>query len=340
MYGASAPFWAVAVRKAGRQLHTRMVPQLALFAAFSFVVMMFNLPLPGGTTGHAVGVGVAAAVLGPWGAIIAISTAVAIQALFFGDGGVLTLGANCFNMAIVGPLAAWGIYRLLAGRSALTSRRRVMAAAIGGYAAINLAALCAAIEFGLQPALFRDAQGTPLYAPYPLSVAIPAMLVPHLAVAGVAEALFTAGLVAWVQKLDAELLRRASGMVEAAEAPAGRSPRLRAVWVALGLAIMLSPLGLLAGGKAWGEWSSADFASAEGRHEIAAGSGGHLPPGQVPAGLARHEETWMAPAPGYEPRFAPNESAGYVLSGALGCALIMGVFLLAGAANRRRDVAG
>ncbi len=119
-----------------------MIPLLSVFAAFSFVIMMFNLPLPGGTTGHAVGVAIAAIVLGPWASILAISIALAIQALFFGDGGITTLGANCFNMAIVGSLVAYAIYRTVAaGRAALTSQRRVVAAAVAGYLAINAAAL-------------------------------------------------------------------------------------------------------------------------------------------------------------------------------------------------------
>ena len=93
------------------------MPLLSLFSAFSFVVMMFNLPLPGGTTGHAVGMGVAAVVLGPWGSILAISVALAIQAVFFGDGGITAYGANCFNMAVVGSLTAWAVYRAIrAGR--------------------------------------------------------------------------------------------------------------------------------------------------------------------------------------------------------------------------------
>ena len=99
-----------------RALHTRLVPLLSVFAAFSFVIMMFNLPLPGGTTGHAVGVGIAAIVLGPWASMLAISIALVIQALFFGDGGITAIGANCFNMAIVGSLVAYAVYRLIAGR--------------------------------------------------------------------------------------------------------------------------------------------------------------------------------------------------------------------------------
>src|ERR1700742_826456 len=124
LYGGAARFWYVALRRVRNALHTRLVPLLALFSAFSFVIMMFNLPLPGGTTGHAVGVGVAAVVLGPWAAMLAISMALFIQAIFFGDGGVTAFGANCFNMAIVGSLVAHGSYRLAAGGSSISSPRR------------------------------------------------------------------------------------------------------------------------------------------------------------------------------------------------------------------------
>src|ERR1700757_1033481 len=83
-YGAAAPFWYMALRRCKRVLNARLAPLLSVSAAFCFVVMMFNLPLPGGTTGHAVGVGIATVVLGPWAAMSAISVALLIQALFFG----------------------------------------------------------------------------------------------------------------------------------------------------------------------------------------------------------------------------------------------------------------
>src|SRR5271157_2164515 len=146
LYGASAPFWYTALQRVKKVLSTRLVPLLSVMAALSFVIMMFNLPLPGGTTGHAVGVAIAAIILGPWASILAISIALAIQAVFFGDGGITTLGANCFNMAIVGSLVAYAVYRLVAGRAALTSSRRLVAAALAGYTAINASAFCAAVE--------------------------------------------------------------------------------------------------------------------------------------------------------------------------------------------------
>src|SRR5215467_4812656 len=198
LYGGSSPFWYLALARVKKSLHTRLVPLLALFAAFSFVIMMFNLPLPGGTTGHAVGIGLAAVVLGPWAAMLAVSVAIVVQALFFGDGGITAIGANCFNMAIAGALVAYGTYRLIAGRSEITSTRRAVAAGIAGYCAVNVSALLAAVEFGIQPLLYHDASGAPLYCPYPLSVAIPAMMLGHLAVAGIAEAFVSGGVVAFL----------------------------------------------------------------------------------------------------------------------------------------------
>src|SRR5215207_11493242 len=110
-------------------------------------------------------------------------------------------------MAIMGSLVAYRVYRAIAGRAAISASRRVVAAAIAGYAAINVAALLAAIEFGIQPALFTDASGAPLYAPYPLSVAVPAMMLGHVTIAGLAELVVTGGVVAYLQRSDLSLLK-------------------------------------------------------------------------------------------------------------------------------------
>src|SRR4051812_41703236 len=146
--------------------------------------MMFNVPIPDGTTAHAVGGVLVAVLLGPWAAVIAVSTALLIQALFFGDGGVLAFGANCVNMAVVMPFVVYAVYRTIAHGTALTSTRRALAAGIAAYLGLNVAALCAAIEFGIQPELFykTSAAGSkiPLYAPFHLSQSIPAMLFAHL----------------------------------------------------------------------------------------------------------------------------------------------------------------
>src|SRR5262252_1342871 len=129
MYTGAGVAWYASLRRVRRTLNARLIPLISVFAAFCFIVMMFNLPLPGGTTSHAIGVSIAAIVLGPAGAILATSIALAIQALFFGDGGITTLGANCFNIGVVGSLVAWAVYRLISANSELQSRRPVVAAA-------------------------------------------------------------------------------------------------------------------------------------------------------------------------------------------------------------------
>lgn len=206
MYAVTIPFWIVASRKLGATLKTKQAPYLALGAAFSFVIMLFNVPIIGGTTGHATGATLVAILLGPWAAMISVSVALIIQALLFGDGGITALGANCFNMGVIGGLAGYGIYRLLAAGSDITSKRRWIAGAIAAYASLNISALITGIEFGIQPILERSATGQPLYSPFPLSIAVPAMVVEHLLVFGFVEALVTALVIKYFQKHDPSLL--------------------------------------------------------------------------------------------------------------------------------------
>ncbi len=337
LYAGSAPFWYTALRRVERLVHTRMVPLLSVFAAFSFIIMMFNLPLPGGTTGHAVGVAVAAIVLGPWASILAISIALAIQAIFFGDGGITALGANCFNMAIVASLAAYAIYRVVAGRSPIHSRRRVVAAALAGYGSINLAALLAAVEFGIQPLLFHDAAGAPLYAPYPLRIAIPAMMIGHLTIAGMAELVISAGVVAYLQRAEPSLLAgTAPGAVDGTAVNSASLPVTRPLWIALAILLILTPLGILAAGSAWGEWGPEEFSNAAARQRIAAASGNRLPPAAAPSGLARMADFWTAPIPRYAPSFLKSAALGYALSAMAGAGIIILVSLAAGRIFRGR----
>ena len=109
------PIWTVASAKVKKSLKTKQVPLMALGAAFSFVIMMFNVPVIGGSTGHAVGATLIAIILGPWAACLSVSIALVIQALLFGDGGITAIGANCFNMAVVMPFVGFYLYRLIAG---------------------------------------------------------------------------------------------------------------------------------------------------------------------------------------------------------------------------------
>ena len=181
---------AVAVKKVKEKVDKKLVPFLGMAAAFSFLIMMFNLPIPGGTTGHAVGAAIIALLFGPWVSFIAVSVALIVQALVFGDGGITAIGANCINMGFIIPFVSWFVFRIIANKNASLTRMSV-AAFIAGYLSINAAAIAAGIEFGIQPLIAVGTDGNPLYAPYPLSIALPAMALQHLLVFGFAEAIVT-----------------------------------------------------------------------------------------------------------------------------------------------------
>jgi len=206
-YAVMAPLWAIASNKVKKTLNKKQVPLLAIGAAFSFVIMMFNIPIPGGSSGHAVGAVIAAILLGPWAACLSVSVALVLQALLFGDGGITAIGANCFNMAFIMPFAGYAVYRVISGRSAVTSLRRVIGAGIGGYVGLVLSSVCAGVEFGLQPLLHHTASGQSLYCPYGLSVAIPAMVGEHVLIFGWVELIATAVIVKYLQKQDPTLLQ-------------------------------------------------------------------------------------------------------------------------------------
>jgi len=332
-YGASVPVWVTAGRRVKKVVKNRYVPLVAIGAAYSFLVMMFNVPIPDGTTAHAVGGVLIAVLLGPWAAVIAVSIALLIQALFFGDGGVLAYGANAFNMAFVMPMVGYGVYRAVVSRDVpLTSPRRPLGAAVGAYVGLNASALCAAVEFGLQPELFKSANGTPLYAPFHLSQTIPAMLLAHLTVAGIVELGLTAGVVAYLQRANLPLLRiNHSGVPDTDEEldPTTRLP-WRGALVGLGSLIALAPLGLIAPGRAFGEDSPRDLDLR--KYHLSA----------VPNGLRHYAGFWHnALFRGYGFSHDRHPTIGYLVSAFVGIAVIAIAICAAFGARqllrRRRD---
>jgi cobalt/nickel transport system permease protein len=200
------PIWYYAGRRLSSELKSRQVPLLALAAAFTFVIMMFNVPIPGGSTGHAVGAAIIGIVLGPWAGIVAVSVALVLQALMFGDGGITAMAANCFNMAVVMPFVGYYLYKLISGNTEITSSRRVIASFIAGYIALAIAAAFTGFEFGIQPLLHQTAEGVPLYMPYGLNITLPAMVLEHVLGFSILEGLVTALIFAYIARTDSSLL--------------------------------------------------------------------------------------------------------------------------------------
>ncbi|NIA12069.1 MAG: cobalt transporter CbiM [Nitrospiraceae bacterium] len=200
MYAVMAPIWWFAARAMKEKLGDRSVPMLAMLTAVAFLVMMFNWPVPNGTTAHMVGGTLIAIILGPWAAVIGVTIALVIQAFFFGDGGITTLGANSFNMAFVLPFVGYYVYRGMMKVLNSKPSSEMLAAGIGAYAGINVAAIVAAIEFGIQPYI------SPGHCPYGLNLAIPAMAFAHLTTAGPVAAVVTALVVGYIRKNRPDLM--------------------------------------------------------------------------------------------------------------------------------------
>jgi len=305
MGAAMVPVLAVAAKKVKEEVSQERIPLLGIGAAFSFIMMMFNIPLPGGTTGHAVGGTLLAVLMGPYAACISVTVALLIQALLFGDGGILAFPANCFNMAFVMPFIGYFVYKFIKEKTG-TEKGAIIGIAIGSYLGINLAALFAAIQFGLQPLLFTNEAGLPLYCPYPLSISIPAMMIPHLLLAGIVEAVFSVAVYAFIKRVSPGLIHQGE-------------KKVKPVYALLTVLVCLSPLGILAAGTAWGEW---------GLEEIQDVLSGGKALGYVPEGMSKGF-SFNAPLPDYAFSGLPD-AAGYVLSAAAGVAILIILFKIIG----------
>ncbi len=213
----SAGFVGYATAWVRKHLGQERIVLMAVMAALIFALQMLNFPVAGGTSGHFAGGALAAIVLGPWPAVIVMTTVMLIQALVFADGGILALGANVLNMAVLAPFVGYAIWAL-AARVRDTYSSRVAGAAVAGWCACVAAALAAAFEIWIS----GHAQ---------LMVVMAAMGFWH-ALIGIGEGLVTAGLVGYVLKVRPDLI---AGM------PGSRSGgSVRPVAVGLGIIALLA----------------------------------------------------------------------------------------------------
>lgn len=180
---------------AGREVKARWndqtVPMVGVMSAFVFAGQMVNFPVAGGTSGHLLGGVLAAVFLGPWAAVMVLTTVLAVQCFFFQDGGVTALGANILNLALIGVLGGYGVYRLL-GRVWRSDRGQLMAIAVAAWFSVVLASMACAAELAIA--------GTVGW-----KLVIPAMALTH-AVIGVGEALITVAVVSFVRQVRPDLI--------------------------------------------------------------------------------------------------------------------------------------
>jgi len=198
-YAIVLPLWAVAFKKLKENLNEETMPLIASLSALSFIVMMFNIPIPGGTSGHAIGVGIISILFGPWIGFLSVSLVLFIQALLFGDGGLSTLAVNSLGMGFAGAFSASFIYGL--------TKKYKYSLLLSGWASAVGASVVIALVLGVQPYFGADSGGNPLYFPFGLDVTIPAIIGSHILFFGVVEAIFTQLSYKFLTKLEPEITK-------------------------------------------------------------------------------------------------------------------------------------
>jgi cobalt/nickel transport system permease protein len=172
------------IKRANEKLGERQVPLMGVTAAFIFAAQMLNFPVAGGTSGHFLGAVLAAVLLGPWAACLIMAVVLVVQCLGFADGGLTALGANVFNMGVVGGILCYYIFVVLKKALPRTRSSFLSAVAVTSWFSVVLASAVCAIELAVS--------GTS-----PLGVALPAMVGVH-ALIGIGEAIITTVVVAVV----------------------------------------------------------------------------------------------------------------------------------------------
>jgi cobalt/nickel transport system permease protein len=193
MWVVTAVVIAIAVRRTNRSLDERSVPLMGVTAAFIFAAQMVNFQVAGGTSGHLLGGVLAAVLLGPWAGTLVMACVIAVQALLFSDGGLVVMGANIFNMGVIGTLGGFALYRSLAALLGGEERGRLPAAGVAAWASVVAAAVAISLELTVS--------GTS-----PLEVVLPAMVGTHVLI-GIGEALITVAALAFIGATRPDLLR-------------------------------------------------------------------------------------------------------------------------------------
>ncbi|MCA9907546.1 MAG: PDGLE domain-containing protein [Anaerolineae bacterium] len=214
-WGILAVILFLALRQTRQQLGDRQIPLMGILAAFVFAAQMINFPVAGGTSGHLLGGALVAILLGPWAAVLVMTSVIAVQGLLFQDGGLLAIGFNATNMGVIAAFVGYAAYALV-GRVMRGGRSsQLIGAAVGAWLGVEGAALATALELALSNTAA-------------LEITLPAMLGVH-ALIGIGEALITVAALAFIQQTRPDLIRGSS--TEAAQGSG---------WIAAGLVIALA----------------------------------------------------------------------------------------------------
>lgn len=187
----SAGIVAYAAKKVNKQLGEKQIPMMGVMGAFVFAAQMLNFPIAAGTSGHFLGGALTTVLLGPWAAILVMTANFIVQCLLFQDGGLTALGANIFNMGIIGCFATHFIYNGI--RNIIKDHKGILlGAAVSAWGSVMLAALMTSLEIGISGTIA-------------LNLILPAMLGVH-ALIGIGEAIITTIVISYLLKVREDLV--------------------------------------------------------------------------------------------------------------------------------------
>ena len=181
-YLVAIPLWIKGFHILKKRLDEETLPLIASLSALAFVIMMFNIPIPGGTSGHVIGVALISILFGPWIAFLSISLVLFIQAILFGDGGITTFAINALSMGFVGAFSSYFIYKNI------KSKYNIF---LAGYIGAVASSILVAFVLGIEPLIAVDSDGKPLYFPFGLETTFYALVGSHLVFFGLIEGIFT-----------------------------------------------------------------------------------------------------------------------------------------------------
>jgi len=198
-YIVSIPLFWYGIKRLKKELNEYTLPFIATLTALSFLIMMINIPIPAGTSGHAIGTGVLAIIFNPWLAFVCLSLVLLIQALIFGDGGVTTWSVTSLGIGFVAGFCAYYSYKLL------YRLNTNFALFFSGWFSIVTASLFIAFVLGIQPIIAHDESGNPLFFPFDLKITVPAIVGSHILYFGIIEGIYTLVTVKFVEKVKKQV---------------------------------------------------------------------------------------------------------------------------------------
>ncbi|WP_457626651.1 cobalt transporter CbiM [Persephonella sp.] len=193
-YAVQIPLFIYGIKKLKNLLDEKTLPLISSLTALSFIVMMINIPIPGGTSGHAIGAAAISILTNPWIGFVSLSLVLLIQAVVFGDGGITAWAVNSLSIGFGASFAGYYIYRMF------SKINKGFALFFSGWFSIVFSSFLVALFLGIQPLIAHSPDGKPLFFPFGLEITIPALVFSHMLYFGVVEGIYTLVVVKFIQK--------------------------------------------------------------------------------------------------------------------------------------------